>query len=164
METLTNPHVRWMIRRDLPEVMAIESDVFAEHAWTEDEFIRCLRERNCIGMVAERDDKISGYMIYELNKSQLHVLNFAVARSEQRTGVGRRMLEKLMLKLSHQRRNRILLEVRDSNHTAHLFFRAMGFRALNVLRNFYADTDDDAYVFQYRFDPIDVGRIEPFGR
>ena len=47
-----NAHIRWMIRRDMPDVLGIESNCF-EFSWTEDDFIRCLRQRNCIGMVAE---------------------------------------------------------------------------------------------------------------
>ena len=50
-------HMRWMIRRDMPDVLKIENANF-EFAWSEDDFIRCLRQRNCIGMVAERDDEI----------------------------------------------------------------------------------------------------------
>jgi len=43
-------HIRWMIRRDMPEVLDIESGSF-EFPWSEEDFIRCLRQRNCIGMV-----------------------------------------------------------------------------------------------------------------
>src|SRR4051812_2604533 len=45
-------HIRWMIRRDMAEVLEIERSAF-EFPWFEEEFIRCLRQRNCIGMVAE---------------------------------------------------------------------------------------------------------------
>ena len=76
-------------------------------------------------MVAEHDDQIVGFMIYELHKTRLHVLNFAVARQYRRLGVGTQMLEKLVAKLSHQRRSRILLEVRETNLAAQLFFRKL---------------------------------------
>jgi len=71
-------HIRWMIRRDMAEVIAIETESF-EFPWSEDDFVRCLRQRNCIGMVAEMDDQVVGFMIYELHKNRLHILNFAVA-------------------------------------------------------------------------------------
>ena len=71
-------HIRWMIRRDMPEVLAIEHASF-EYPWCEEEFLRVLRQRNCIGMVAEHEDRVVGFMIYELHKTKLHVLNFAVA-------------------------------------------------------------------------------------
>jgi ribosomal-protein-alanine N-acetyltransferase len=142
-------HIRWMIRRDMPEVLDIESRSF-EFPWTEEDFIRCLRQRNCIGMVAEYDERVVGFMIYELHKNRLHILNFAVRPEFRRRGVGGQMTSKLVSKLSQQRRNRIQLEVRETNLEAQLFFRHMGFRAISVLRDFYEDTVEDAYLMQLR--------------
>ena len=62
-------------------------------------------------MVAEEDEQVVGFMIYELHKNRLHILNFAVHPEHRRTGVGKAMLTKLLGKLSHERRNRIMLEV-----------------------------------------------------
>ena len=142
-------HIRWMIRRDMPTVLSIEESSF-EFAWSEEEFIRCLRQRNCIGMVAELGDRVVGFMIYELHKNRLHLLNFAVCPSMRRTHIGTAMVEKLIGKLSSDRRNRILLEVRETNLEAQLFFKSLGFRAISVLRDFYADTTEDAYLMQFR--------------
>ena len=145
-------HIRWMIRRDMPEVLAIEGESF-EFPWSEDDFIRCLRQRNCIGMVAEHEDRVVGFMIYELHKTRIHVLNFAVAEDYRHRGVGSQMIAKLTGKLSSQRRSRIVLEVRETNLPAQLFFRENGFRAVSVLRSYYADTPEDAYLMQYRYRP-----------
>lgn len=144
-----NVHIRWMIRRDMPEVLAIESSSF-EFPWSEDDFIRCLRQRNCIGMVAERDERVVGFMIYELHRNRLHILNFAVHPDFRRLGVGHQMASKLIGKLSPQRRNRVLLEVRETNLAAQLFFRDLGFRAISVLRDFYDDTTEDAYLMEFQ--------------
>ena len=152
-------HVRWMIRRDLADVMQIEAAAF-EFPWSEDEFVRCLRQRNCIGMVAEWDDKVVGYMIYELHKNRLHILNFAVSAEFRRRGVGSRMASKLTAKLTSQRRSRILLEVRETNLAAQLFFRGQGFRAVSVLRDYYEDTTEDAYVMQYRYRAGDAALLD----
>ncbi len=148
-------HIRWMIRRDMPEVLDIESRSF-EFPWSEEDFIRCLRQRNCIGMVAEYDERVVGFMIYELHKNRLHILNFAVRPEFRRRGVATAMVKKLIGKLSQQRRNRILLEIRETNLGAQLFFRDSGFRAISVLRDFYEDTTEDAYLMQYRFRPAPV--------
>jgi ribosomal-protein-alanine N-acetyltransferase len=144
--------IRWMIRRDMPEALAIEESSF-EFPWTEEDFVRCLRQRNCIGMVAERNDKIVGFMIYELLQSELHVLNFAVRKEFRRMGVGSQMMEKLVSKLSYGRRDRIVLEVRETNLDAQLFFRKQTFRAIDVLRDYYEDTIEDAYLMQYKYYP-----------
>ncbi len=143
-------NIRWMIRRDMPSVMDIEQQSF-EFPWSEEEFIRCLRQRNCIGMVAEREDQVAGFMIYELHKNRLHLLNFAVAAAMRRSGIGTAMIDKLASKLTAERRNRIMLEVRETNLDAQIFFRQRGFRAISVLRSFYEDSPEDAYLMQYRY-------------
>lgn len=143
-------HIRWMIRRDLPEVLDIEQLSF-EFAWVEEDFLRCLRQRNCIGMVAENGDKVIGFMMYELNKSKLHILNFAVHQDVRRQSVGAQMVKKLISKLSSHRRTRLTLEVRETNLVAQQFFRSCGFKAVRVLRSFYDDSGDDAYLMEYRF-------------
>lgn len=145
-------HIRWVIRRDMPAVLDIESQSF-EFPWSEEEFIRCLRQINCIGMVAEKDDAVVGFMIYELHKSRLHILNFATHEKFRRMGVGTAMLAKLAGKLSYERRNRIMLEVRETNLQAQMFFKSQGFRAISVLRDFYQDTTEDAYLMQFRYQP-----------
>jgi ribosomal-protein-alanine N-acetyltransferase len=152
-----------MIRRDMPEVLDIENRSF-EFAWTEEDFIRCLRQRNCIGMVAELDERVVGFMIYELHKNRLHILNFAVSPEFRRRGVAKAMVKKLIGKLSPQRRNRILLEIRETNLDAQLFFREAGFRAISVLRDFYDDTTEDAYLMQYRYRASDVPADVPGNR
>jgi len=156
-------HIRWMIRRDMADALEIETDGF-EFPWSEDDFIRCLRQRNCIGMVAEQEDRVVGFMIYELHKTRLHLLNLAVSKDYRRRGVGAQMLAKLTAKLSTQRRTRILLEVRETNLPAQVFFRAQGFRAVSVLRDFYDDTTEDAYLMQYRYRPVESEIILPINR
>ncbi len=142
-------HIRWMIRRDLPSVLGIESASF-EFPWTEDEFVRCLRQRDCIGMVAEYAEQVVGFMIYELQRTRIHVLSFAVHPDYRRQSVGSAMVQKLVSKLAYQRRNRIILEVRETNLAAQLFFKNLGFRATGVLRNFYEDSTEDAFLMQFR--------------
>lgn len=145
-----NVHIRWMIRRDMTEVLDIEQASF-EFPWLEEDFLRCLRQRNCIGMVAEYDERVVGFMVYELHKDQLHVLNFSVRPDVRRRGIGEQMVNKLVGKLSRKGRNRIVLEIRETNLAAQMFFKNLGFKAVSVLRDYYDDTVEDAYVMQYRF-------------
>ena len=142
-------HIRWMIRRDMPEVLSAELASF-EFAWTEEDFLRCLRQRNCIGMVAEVDDRVVGFMIYELHKNKLHILNFAVHPLARRTGIGGQMVAKLVNKLSTHRRQKITLAVRERNLAAQVFFRVHDFKATRVLRNYDEDSGEDAFQMEYR--------------
>src|SRR3989344_6648378 len=129
--------IRWLIRRDMLEVLDIEKACF-EFSWEKEEFLCCLRQLNCIGMVATYDQYVAGFMIYELNKTKIQILNFAVAPEFQRMGIGAQMVQRIMDKLSQQRRKEIILEIRETNLPAQLFFKSQGFRAQNVVNNFFA--------------------------
>lgn len=141
--------VRWMIRRDLPEVSLIEQQS-CDYPWTEEEILRCLRDDSCIAMVAERDEKVVGFMVYGLRKSFLEILKIAVHPFCRRHGVGTQMVGCLKRKLSPYRRRHLDVSVRETNLGGHLFFRAMGFRAVRVVRGAFGDSGEDAYRMRYR--------------
>jgi ribosomal-protein-alanine N-acetyltransferase len=140
--------IRWLIRRDMPEVLPIERASF-EFPWSENDFINALRQRNIIGMVAELDEVVVGYMIYELHPNRIYLWSLAVHPEFRRQGVGSALIEKLVSKL-YQKRSRINVEVRETNLDAQLFFRGSGFRAVGVIRDRYPETTEDAYLFVYR--------------
>lgn len=165
-ESLSRVHcwTRWLIRRDMPEVLSIEHRSF-EFPWSEQDFIDCLRHRNVIGLVAEHAETVLGFMIYELHKSRLDIINFAVHPLCRRFDVGTQLIDKLKSKLNRDRRSRLTLHVRESNLPALLFFRSMGFVAVGISRGHYEEeeTTEDAIRMVYRFGwECDCGReIDP---
>ena len=140
--------VRWLIRRDMEEVLDIERLCFPDHPWSEEDFLSVLRQRNCIGMVAERGTRVVGFQIYELEAGMLRLSNLAVHPFYQREGVGTQLVERLKDKLSQARRREIRLRVSDTNVVAQLFFKAAGFSAIGVEREAY-ENGQDAYTFAH---------------
>ena len=55
-------HIRWMVRRDYSDVLAIDSASFS-HAMAESVLMNILRQKNSIGIVAESSEKILGFAI-----------------------------------------------------------------------------------------------------
>lgn len=147
-------NMRWMIRRDLSDVLRIEAASF-EYAWTEEDFITCLRRRDAIGMVAETratddaESEIVGFFIYELHKKRIQVINLAVDPAHRRRGIGIQMLDKLALKAISHRRNRVTVAIRERNLSAQLFYRACNFLAERTLRKYYEDSGEDAIFMAY---------------
>lgn len=138
--------VRWMIKSDLDTVVFIEQQSF-QFAWTREEFLRALRQRNTIGMVVEDKDTVVGFMVYSLVDNSIKLENIAVAKHHRRKGYGRAMIEKLIWKLNPERRNRISLLVRETNLDAQLFLRSCGFRCIGMYEGAYDDTDEPGYCF-----------------
>lgn len=141
-------NIRWMIRGDLYKVLAIEDWCFP-HPWKEADFIHCLRQRNCIGMVAEQGDEVVGYFIYELHKNRIEILTMAVDPKHQRCGIATAMVAKLRSKLSAERRNRIEYKVSEWNDAGIMFLRDAGFEAVCVIRDYF-DNGETAYQFRLR--------------
>jgi len=141
--------VRWMVRRDFAQVLAIEQACF-EFPWTEEEFLQCLQQPNCLGMVAEYEGRVVGFVIYETPKNRIFITNIATEPEFQRHNIARQMIQKLVTKMIYQQRHKIAIEIRETNLPALLCFRALGFRVAMIRKNFYEDQSEDAYVLQYR--------------
>lgn len=144
------PHVRWMVRRDMPDVLRIDGQCYRP-AWTENDLKITLQQKNVIGMVVELNGRIVGYMVYELHSQRLNVMRLAVDREFRRRDVGTAMIRKLVDKLTSVRRSHITLKVSANNLAAHLFLKALGFVAVAVI-----DDDEECpgemYSFVYHID------------
>jgi len=142
--------VRWMIRRDVPETMAINSLSFDNPWQDEAELVdNYLKRRNTIGMVAELDGRIVGYCVYSLYKQHIQIESMAVHPAYRELGLGRVLVERLFGKLSRQRRDRVCVDVRESDLPAQTFFRHLDFLAYNIRHGHFRDTGEDAYQMFY---------------
>lgn len=148
-ETLNSSdiRIRWLIRGDMDSILKIETENFS-NPWTSSDFSSMLRERNCIGLVAEVEEELLGYAIYLLQRGYLEILNIAVKKGFQNLGVGTAILNKAKSKLTGDRR-RIKVAIRESNLVALNWFKKRGFFAYNLVPNYWADCDEDAIVMEY---------------
>lgn len=146
MERVSVIDNRFMIRRDLPEILEINADNF-ECNWDEEDFLRSLRSRNTISRIAEVCGKVAGYIIYQYSSGQFQIINLAVSRQSRRLGVGSALLVKLISK-PREYLKRVQVNVAEANLPAQLFFRSHGFKAKKVLRGHFGS--QDAYVMVYR--------------
>ena len=145
---MASTYIRWMIRSDLDAVVAIEKES-SEYPWSKEEFRIALRQTPCIAMVAERNEEVVGYVLYERTRHRLTVLNLAVRERSRRLGVGSEIIQKLKDKIDFHRRMTIELDIRESNLGAQLFARSNGLRCNHILANWYTQPDEAAYRFEF---------------
>lgn len=144
-----------MMPQDMPSVLKIENSCF-EYAWTEDDFYLAFSKANCMRMVAEVDGTVVGFMVYELKKTSLILVDIAVHPDLQRRGFGTAMIARLQAKLNDKtRRDQIILGVRETNLEAQLFFRQCGFLATEIIGGYFDDFHEDAYKFVYEVASIE---------
>lgn len=138
--------IRYVVARDLETICDIENDSY-EFPWTKGEFALSRVDRKQVFMVAESDNKVVGYMIYKLLMHSIKILNITVVSGLRKHGIGEAMVDRLKNKMRTGNRSSIMADVRDSNLPAHLFFKAIGFRATKVFKDKYENVDDDCYRF-----------------
>jgi ribosomal-protein-alanine N-acetyltransferase len=139
--------VRFYIRRDLPELMEIDRESYRP-ALNEDEWQDKFRQRNAVGLVAELDGQVIGFLVYELHKKKYEIYRLGVLPEFRRTGVASTLIAKLLHKLSGDRRSEVEICSDDRNLPGHLFLRACGFKAVDIYRD-QVDKGHDAYRFLF---------------
>jgi ribosomal-protein-alanine N-acetyltransferase len=137
--------IRWFIKRDMPKVLKIQENF--EFSWEEEDFIEALVQTNCIGMVAEANNKIVGFIIYELYKTNFYIVNLAVKENLRRQKIGSQLIGLLQDRLNPLRRTFIDTNVRENYLPAQLFFKNLGFKA-SLIRDYYEN--EDSYYFRYK--------------
>jgi len=136
-------HFRNLLRGDLDRVMQIERSCFFI-PWNRATMIHKLAGRRIIAQVATlgRDDPIA-YLICDVLPAEIEIKNMAVDPHYQRLGIGRAIIDRLIAK----KRPRIVAAVWERNVEAQLFFRAMGFRVVEQICEYWKDGPKDEYAY-----------------
>jgi ribosomal protein S18 acetylase RimI-like enzyme len=136
MGTPTQAQIRWVIRRDIDTVLAIDRQAFGrEECWEEEEWVQRLGKRNQIGLLSETDFDIHGVMLYSLHKGLLVIERLVVRNADRRKGYGSQMVQRLLDRLHIQKRHSVETIVPEHMVGAQLFFASLGFVAVACERD-----------------------------
>lgn len=139
---------RWMQTKDLDSVTSIELKN-NEFYITKEELITLLRRKSVVAIVAIDNDKVIGFIVCELMNRRIQILDMAVHHAYQLKGVGTLLIDKLKEKLSPKKRTKISIEVRETNLGLQLFLQKKEFLGIEVLKDYYPDTHEDAFVMTF---------------
>ena len=146
MKEITIDCIRWITRKDISKLVIL--DRRNPHHWVYDEFVNNLKRRYCYGFLAEYQEKVVGFAIYEVDKKYIHVINFAVHPEFRRTGIGSQLLSVILDKLGRKRKI-IDFSVSERNLNFQLFLKSNDFKAVQILRKHFGQDDADAYVMSF---------------
>lgn len=131
---------RWLDRvmtvDDLPAVLAIEQRAY-QFPWSETVFRDCLRMNYSCRVAEDAQRNIRGYGLMSHAAGEGHILNLCVSPCQQRKGLGRFLLGRLIDIALQQRLSAVYLEVRPSNLAAIALYAADGFTQIGQRRNYY---------------------------
>ncbi len=153
------PSLRWLIRRDMPEVLAIEQATYSPaEAWTFENFFEVLAHRNAEGLVIELPIegvlRVVGYVVFTRRREEIDIETLVVHPRYRRRGLGRFVIGYLIPKLS-RRRQFLNFLVDERNVESHLFLKAVGFRCTGIEEGAFGEEGEisDGMAFEYRWQP-----------
>jgi len=120
---------------DLESIMVIEPQIYP-YPWTRGNFSDSLSS-GYSAWVLMLNDQIIGYSLIMLVLDEAHLLNLSVAKSYQKQGLGRVLLEHMVSIARKNQMANMFLEVRPSNISAIALYENMGFNEMAVRRKYY---------------------------
>ena len=134
--------------RDVDAVTAIERESFTL-PWSKRSFVDLVRSHEGIFLVATYPNgAVVGYAVLLVAGDESELTNIAVAASARGQGVGKLLLDAIVLRAQQRRASRVFLEVRESNMTAQALYAAKGFQSVARRRRYYSQPVEDALVLR----------------
>jgi len=140
--------MRWW---DIPELVALEEELFPEQPWSDAAFWSELAHVPATRwyMVHEDADGIDGYVGLMAVPPEADVQTIAVSTRAQGNGLGRELLSALIDEARRRECSQVFLEVRSNNASAVTLYESVGFERQAVRTDYYGP-GRDAVVMRLR--------------
>lgn len=141
--------LRPMVDADVPEVAALEADLFGASRWTAGMFHNELASPRRHYRVAELAGHLIGYAGIALGET-CQVMTIGVHPDHRRRGVGRTLFADLLAAARQAGAREVILEVRVDAEAPQAMYTDFGFRPIGVRKNYYQAEGIDALVMHKR--------------
>jgi [ribosomal protein S18]-alanine N-acetyltransferase len=141
---------------DLDEIVAIEQASFT-NPWTRDMYLRELQNPDVSYLYVLRTPAsgIIAFCSFWLVLDEMHINNLAVLGDFRGQGVGKILLERVLIEGANRGAQRATLEVRRSNEAARRLYERLGFVVTATRPNYYSSPPEDALILWRRALPSD---------
>lgn len=137
-------------REHMKEIAKLEKVCFST-PWSEETLLDAYRTGTKF-FVAEKGDKVLGYIGINSFIDEGYITNVAVFPEYRRQGVGKALLERVFSLALDEGLGFVSLEVRESNSPAITLYESLGFKEEGKRKNFYTDPTEDALILTKRFE------------
>ncbi|NNC39577.1 MAG: ribosomal protein S18-alanine N-acetyltransferase [Acidimicrobiia bacterium] len=132
--------IRAMTPSDVPAVLELEQLIYPE-PWSEKVFNDELAQPSRVYLLALDDGEVVGYSGLMVVFEDAHITTMSVAPAARGSGVGQRMMMKLVDAALAAEAEHLTLEVRMSNDPAQALYRKFGFAPVGVRKDYYLNED-----------------------
>jgi ribosomal-protein-alanine N-acetyltransferase len=133
----TQYQFRPMQMDDLDAIMVIEPQIYP---WTRGNFSDSLNS-SYSAWILMHNEEIIGYSLMMMVLDEAHLLNLSIAKTYQKQGFGRTLLEHMVDIAKNNQMANMFLEVRQSNVSAIALYENMGFNEMAIRHGYYPATN-----------------------
>ena len=138
--------IREAHKQDIDQLVAIE-ELCYDNPWPREAFEEEIeREDVGIGIVAEDESLVVGFLTGMAVVDEFHLHNLAVHPDFRGRGIARELIEAAETLCRQRDLRRILLEVRQDNEAARQLYTGMGFEAAGTRKDYYGPSQN-AYMY-----------------
>lgn len=143
--------------KDINRVKVLEEECGLS-PWTEADYLNELNLKDSIFLIAELEDRITGFLlarlitnkyssvnINNLSDNFVELLNIGITDKNKKKGYGQMLLECLIDDSRLAKAEHIFLEVRKSNIPAINLYKKLGFEQIYVRKNLYSNPLEDGF-------------------
>ena len=135
MNDIVEINYDYLEEKDIDRVVAIEEESNPV-PWTIKNFKDCI-EKGYYSLVLKEDNKVIGFAILSVSTEESHLLNIGLTSLKRGRGLGRELLEKMIMAAEVMGSKKIFLEVRISNVIAIDLYKASGFKEVGLRKKYY---------------------------
>lgn len=141
--------IRRLVASDIEEVMQLERALFGKEAWSQKSMLAEFSAPHAyyIGIF---DQRLIGYAGSRILPSDFtaDITTVGVDASSQGKGLGRKLVQELINNLRASGTEEVFLEVKKSNEIAANLYRSFGFEQIDIRKNYYQPSGEDALVMK----------------
>lgn len=132
---------------DLAEVLRIERLSFAIDPWPKSKFEYCFKYQPDEFIVAEKNDKVIGYVIGRIRNDKASIGSVAVEPKFRMEGAGYQLMTFILNHFKDKKVKLVKAEVRTTNEGSIRLFKSLHLKIIKTLPKFYPD-GGDAYLME----------------
>ncbi len=145
--------IRIAIPDDVPSIRALEQQADTAAHWAEREYDALFAPDapTRIALVAGNESAatdIRGFVIARCTPDDWEIENVVVVQERQRSGIGTKLVQDVLLRAEARGATSVLLEVRESNLAARRLYEKLGFSEKGRRSNYYREPQEDALLLQ----------------
>jgi len=136
-----------MQKKDIEQIMEIESVSFGNFYWTPKAFETEVDNKIGYYFTAEDENgRVVGYCGFWLILEEAHITTIAIHPDLRKQGLGEQLLQKMIDTGYEKNAKWFTLEVRASNIAAQNLYYKYDFKSLGLRRKYYQDNEEDAMI------------------